>query len=279
MSLTGLAKTKFTSLAARALKMRPARIQGGNPVASISFDDFPRNAWTEGGPVLARHDVRATYYAAGGFCGRDLDGTVYFDEADLEALAVEGHEIACHGFGHQPAPELTDEELTADVKKNFEFLKPFLNGKAPVSHAYPFGRVSPRTKMFYAPRFACSRGTHQGINAGRVDLAQLNTISLETRCWDEKIIEDAIRRAIDHRGWLIFHTHDVSQAPSAYGSTPTMLDWALSRLAEAHIPVLPVREALRVALGTQRFRPESRKRGGGCDALGIELHMNDGGKA
>ncbi len=52
-------------------------------------------------------------------------------------------------------------------------------------------------------------------------------------------------RALHDHGWLIFYTHDVSDAPSEYGSTPAMLDWALSRLAEARIPVLPVREALR----------------------------------
>jgi len=57
------------------------------------------------------------------------------------------------------------------------------------------------------------------------------------------------RRALHGRGWLIFHTHDVSDAPSKYGSTPAMLDWALSHLAEVRIPVLPVREALSVALG------------------------------
>ena len=279
MSLTGLAKTKLTSLAARAFRARPVRLAGRRAVASISFDDFPKNAWTQGGPVLARHGVRGTFYTAGGFCGRDVDGTAFYDQDDLKALSAAGHEIGCHGFGHQPIPELTDEELAADARRNRDFLKPFLNGKAPVSYAYPFGRVSFRGKLFYAPCFASLRGTHQGINAGRVDLAQLNTISLETCRWDENAIEVAIARALEVHGWLIFHTHGVSQSPGPHGSTPAMLDWTLSELGNAGIPVMPVREALPVALGTQRLRPDSRKRGGGCDALGIELHMNDGGKA
>ena len=279
MSLTGLAKTKLTSLAARAMKVRPVRLEGCGAVASISFDDFPKNAWVEGGPVLARHGARGTYYTAGGFCGRELDGTIFYDQGDLKALAAAGHEIACHGFGHRPTPELTIEELSRDAESNREFLKPFLGGKAPMSYAYPFGRVSPRTKRLYAPCFASLRGTHQGVNAGRVDLAQLNSISLESRCWDEETAEAAIQLAMDEHGWLIFHTHDVSRSPSPYGSTPAMLDWALSKLARAGIPVLPVREALPVALGTQRLRPDSRKCCGGRDALGIELHMNDGSEA
>jgi hypothetical protein len=83
-----------------------------------------------------------------------------------------------------------------------------------------------------------------------VDLAQLDVISLETRLWDEARIETAIQRALHEHGWLIFYTHEVSDSPSPYGSTPRMLDWALSRLAAARIEILPVREALPVALGS-----------------------------
>jgi peptidoglycan/xylan/chitin deacetylase (PgdA/CDA1 family) len=249
MSLAKLVKTKLTSLAARTLKTRPARLGGLRPVASITFDDFPKNAWTLGGPVMATHGVRGTYYTAGGFCGRTENGTVFYDAGDLEALVAAGHEIGCHSFSHQPTPELSSEALKADAARNREFLKPFLKGAVPVSYAFPFGRVSRRTKRVHAPRYETLRGVHPGINVGRVDLAQLNTVSLETRCWDEQAIEAAIQRVLHDHGWLIFYTHDVSDAPSEYGSTPAMLDWALSRVAAARIEVLPVREALPVALG------------------------------
>lgn len=249
MRLAEHLRTKLTSLMARKLAVRPARLAGHRPVASITFDDFPKNAWTLGGPVMARRGMRGTYYTAGGFCGRTVEETVFYDADDLRQLSAAGHEIACHGFGHQPTPTLTTEELTADADRNREFLRPFLKGEAPVSYAFPYGRVSPRTKRFYAPRFASVRGVHPGINAGRVDLAQLNTISLETRCWDEGAIEAAIQRALHDHGWLILYTHDVSETPSPYGSTPAMLDWALGRVAAARIEVLPVRDALPMALG------------------------------
>ncbi len=147
-------KAKLTSLLARKLVHRSARLAGNRPVASITFDDFPKNAWTEGGAVLARHGVRGTYYTAGGFCGRGVDGTVFYDAEDLTALAAAGHEIGCHGFGHQPAPALTTEELVTDAARNREFLAPFLKGESPVSYAFPLGRFSPRAKRFYASRFA-----------------------------------------------------------------------------------------------------------------------------
>jgi peptidoglycan/xylan/chitin deacetylase (PgdA/CDA1 family) len=242
-------KTKLTSLLARKLVKRPVRLAGTRPVASITFDDFPKNAWTEGGPVLARHGVRGTYYTAGDFCGRTLADTAFYDAQDLRALAAAGHEIGSHGFCHQPTPLLSDAELVADAGRNAEFLKPFLKGEAPVSYAYPFGRVSPRTKRLYAPRFASLRGVHSGINIGRIDLAQLNVISLEMWQWDQDGIDAAIRRVLQSNGWLIFFTHDVSERPSRFGSTPGMLSWALDRLAAAKIEVLPMREALPIALG------------------------------
>ena len=249
MALANHLKTKLTSLLARSLVTRPARLAGHKPVASITFDDFPKNAWTLGGPVLAHHGVRGTYYTAGGFCGRTVDGAAFYDEGDLTSLAAAGHEIGCHGFAHQPTPSLTDDELAADATRNRQFLQPFLNGGAPVSYAFPFGRVSPRTKRFYASRFKSARGSHCGINIGRVDLAQLNVVSLETRCWNEKAIEADIQRVLHSHGWLILYTHDISDTPSRYGSTPAMLDWALGRVAAARIEVLPVHEALAVALG------------------------------
>jgi peptidoglycan/xylan/chitin deacetylase (PgdA/CDA1 family) len=249
MALANALKTKLTSLVGRTLAGRPARLAGHKPVASITFDDFPKNAWVQGGPVLARHGVRATYYTAGGFCGRAVDGLQYYDGQDLRTLAAAGHEIGCHGFGHQPVPDLREDELAADTARNREFLGTFLNGKAPVSYAFPFGRVSPRTKRFYAAQFQSARGTHAGINIGRVDLAQLNVISLEMRCWNEKTIETAIHRVLHSHGWLILYTHDVSDTPTRYGTTPKMLDWALGRVAAARIEILPVREALPVALG------------------------------
>ena len=249
MALVTSLKAKLTSLLARKLVRRPARLAGHRPVASITFDDFPKNAWTEGGPVLARRGVRGTYYTAGGFCGRTLDGTVFYDAKDLTALAAAGHEIGCHGFGHQPVPGLSNEELVTDAARNREFLAPFLKGEAPASYAFPLGRVSARAKRFYASRFASLRGTHFGVNLGRVDLAQLNVISLEARLWDQDAIENAIQRVLHSNGWLILHTHDVSETPSRHGSTPGMLDWALEKVAAARIEMLPVREALPVALG------------------------------
>ena len=240
---------RLNGLIARAIPVKTASLRGGRPVASITFDDFPKSAWTNGGPILARHGVRATFYTAGGFCGRTQDGTEFYGAEDLKALHGQGHEIACHGFAHEPATSMSDAALAADLSRNAEFLKPFLNGAAPASYAFPFGAVSLRTKRDIARRYSCARGVHPGINTGQADLAQLRSVSLERYLWDEDGIAREIAHAKQANGWIVFATHEVAQDASRHGSTPAMLEHVLKKLAESGIEVLPVREALSVALG------------------------------
>jgi len=240
---------RFNRLLARLTPARSVRLAGARPIASITFDDFPKSAWVQGGPVLAQHKARGTYYTVGSFCGRTLDGTVFYDADDLHAVAAAGHEIACHSFGHQPTPSLSCSELAEDAARNAAFIKPFLNGQPLESYAFPYGLASPRTKKFFAHRFTNVRGVHPGLNSGRADLALLNVVSIEMRCWDPEGIARAIARARHDHAWIIFYTHDVSDEPSEYGSTPAMLSEVLGRLAEARIEILPMREAARSAIG------------------------------
>jgi peptidoglycan/xylan/chitin deacetylase (PgdA/CDA1 family) len=240
---------RLNRLLARIVPVRPARLEGARPIASITFDDFPRSAWTVGGPILGRHGVRATYYVSGRFCGRQEEGRRFYEAEDLSALAEAGHEIACHGYGHQATPGLPAAALERDWARNAEFLRPFLKGGAAESYAFPYGLASPRTKRFYAQRFSNVRGVHPRLNSGRIDLALLHALSMETRCWDGEAIAGAIRRARHDRAWIVFYTHGVADDPGPYDSTPAMLSEVLERLAEARIEVLPMREAAKAAMG------------------------------
>ncbi len=236
---------RLRRLAARAVSDKLVRLRPPAPLASITFDDFPRSAWEIGGPVLARRGARATYYAAGRFCGTREDGLDYYDADTLRAVHAAGHEIGCHSWGHENGPRTASERLTADVDRNAKFVREALGADVRLSSfAYPYGELSARTKRLYAPRFATARGVHGGVNAGLVDLAELRGEPLERRSWSEAKIEAAIDAAVAKRGWLILFSHDVSEDPSPYGCTPAMLDHALSRLAAAGVEVLPVKHAL-----------------------------------
>jgi peptidoglycan/xylan/chitin deacetylase (PgdA/CDA1 family) len=235
---------RINNLVTRNLPVKLVRSHLRRPVASITFDDFPRSAWREGGPILDRYGAKATYYAAGRFCGQTEDGIEYYVPDDLTALRDAGHEIGCHTYSHEYGTGVASRRLDEDVARNDGFVRDLLGDYPLTSFAYPYGDVSPRTKRLFADKFASNRGIRQGVNAGLIDLAQLKAIGLESRAWKPEAVEALVADAVARNGWIIFFSHDISDAPSPYGATPAMLDHALATLKAAAIDILPVKHAL-----------------------------------
>lgn len=234
---------RANALITRSLPVKLVRSRLTRPVASVTFDDFPRSAWTIGGPLLEQYGARGTYYAAACFQGERREGLAYFTPEDLGALQAAGHEVGAHSFAHRRAPELSRQALLGDAAENDRALEPHLTTPL-TSYAYPYGAVTPRTKLLMGERYACARGITPGINTALVDLAQLRAIPLESRRWVPGEIDAAVERAVASSGWAIFFTHDVQDDPSPFGCTPAMLEHALKRLQASAVDVLPVRHAM-----------------------------------
>jgi hypothetical protein len=81
------------------------------------------------------------------------------------------------------------------------------------------------------------------LNVGRTDLAQLRSYPLFGPGGMARACE-ALKRAAKRKAWLIGFTHDVSEAPSPWGTSAADLD-ALLRAAKAlGVVVMPVTSAL-----------------------------------
>jgi peptidoglycan/xylan/chitin deacetylase (PgdA/CDA1 family) len=233
----------------RHVRFKTARARLDAPVASFTFDDFPRSAWTVGGPILARYGARGTYYAAGRFCGVHEDGLDYFTAGDLRAVHAAGHEVGCHTFSHRHSPQVASAELEADWTRNQRFVDELL-GPAPFrSFAFPYGDASPRTKALAGRRFPVSRGIRAGVNGPALDLGQLRAVPLEIRDWSAAMVERHVEAARTANGWIVFFSHDVSDDPSPYGATPAMLEHAVAAAHRAGMEMIPVGEALERATG------------------------------
>ena len=242
---------KASNVITRKIPVKCIRSKLDAPVASFTFDDFPRSAWTVGGPILARYGARATYYPAGVFCGAVEDGLDYFDRDDLIACAAAGHEIGCHTFSHIHGAATASKAIAADVARNADFLHDVLGDMPPSTFAYPYGEVTPRTKLLMSGMFPVSRGIRPGVNAGVIDLAQLKAYPLEHRSWKAAEVERLVAQAVETNGWLVFFSHDVSDDPSPYGATPEMLEHALAAVKAAGVEAIPVKHALaKVAFGS-----------------------------
>ncbi len=232
---------------ARNIKLNALDTHLEEPVVSFTFDDFPRSALTVGGRVLRAHGWAGTYFTAGGFCGRAVDGIDYFDREDLVQAAEDGHEIACHTFSHLRLPETPAAAIDEDLERNAAFVAGVLPGRRLSSFAYPYGDLDLGRKAQMSRRFPICRGIWPGINTGRMDFAQLKAVPLERRSLEAFDVEAWLDRAEAERGWLIFFTHDVSDDPSPYGCWTKTFEAVADAVARRGLRVLPVKNAVGLA--------------------------------
>lgn len=240
MDLLGALNRRITA----RIPAKPVRNHSAAPIASVTFDDFPRSAWHVAGPILRRHGVKATYYAVGSWVGQTVDGVEQYTVEDLKAVAAEGHEIASHTYSHKKVFSLDGDAIRADEAANVAFFNKHVGEGEITAFAYPYGEASPRTKRLYGGLYASSRGISIGVNGSTFDLAQLKAFGIERKSWSEAYVEAAVQKAVDQKAWLIFYTHDISDDPTLYGATPKMLEHAILTLKAAGVETLTVRDAL-----------------------------------
>ncbi|HEX8662123.1 MAG TPA: polysaccharide deacetylase family protein, partial [Brevundimonas sp.] len=229
--------------AARYLDIDPVKIASPRGVFSLSFDDIPATAWTEAGPVLAQHGVRATYYVCGGLAGgRNMDRD-QFQVAHLQALHEAGHEVGCHTFSHTSVLRMDAEALGLSLDANAAWVAERLDGHRMTTFAWPFGDATLGAKRVVRERFAMARGVRDGVNAGREDRALIKSIGLESRRLPDYDLEALMAETATSKGWLNAYGHDVSDRPTDYGCTPDDLDRVLRAAKAAGLEVLPVAAA------------------------------------
>jgi peptidoglycan/xylan/chitin deacetylase (PgdA/CDA1 family) len=213
-------------------------------MVSVTFDDFAKTAWTEGGAVLRDHGVRGTYYTAGGLCGTRFDDQVMYDTDDLEALHAAGHEIGCHTFEHQSCLRRGTAALDESLARNQAFVRERLGDVRLVSFAYPYGDATVAAQRLAVRRFASARGVNPGLSAGRLRVSQLPSVGLEGG--DERLdrVDELIDQAAREGAWLILVGHDVSDRPGPFGCRQADLDRALRSARDAGLEILTVKGAL-----------------------------------
>lgn len=110
---------------------------------------------------------------------------------------------------------------------------------------YPIDLPRVQTKRMVRKHFVCCRGGGQTFNAGEADLNCLSAYFLEkSRDYPDRI-KDVKARNSQARGWLIFATHDVSDAPTPYGCTPGLFRDIVRSVVDSGARVLPVCDAWR----------------------------------
>jgi peptidoglycan/xylan/chitin deacetylase (PgdA/CDA1 family) len=212
------------------------------PILSVTFDDFPATAADAGARVLERHGARGTYYASSGMAGANGPCGPGFTAVDIVRLTKAGHEIGCHTSSHADCARRDIFSNLEDLARNRDALMA-MGARAPRAHAYPYGETSNELKDNLPPRFITARGILPGLNVGPTDLAQLRAYPLFGASGIERVM-DALRAGAKSNAWVIGFTHDISGAPSPWGTSTGDLEDILRAAHKLCFLVLPVTAAL-----------------------------------
>ncbi len=232
---------------------RPFKLRNTSPIISFTFDDFPISALDVGGPILERHGVAATYYAALGLMDQDAPAGRIFSVTDLDKLVASGHELGCHTFAHCDSWETKPKVFEQSIKDNQQALKQILPEASFGSLSYPISCPRPETKRRAARHFKCCRGGGQNFNTGVIDLNYVNACFLEQCRHGAQPVKDLIEQNCRQNGWLVFATHDVCVNPTRLGCTPAFFEEIVAAAVNSSAKVLTVAEACKaVGIGGSR---------------------------
>lgn len=220
---------------------------GSTSVVSFTFDDARASACTLGASILEEHQVRGTFYIAGGLTGQHEEGLPCHTEPMLRKLLADGHEIGCHSYSHRHYDRLDSAALMQEVAQNQVFLQKIGVPAGRLNFAYPFGAFSPSTKQYCAQHFRSSRITGGGAHFGHADLQALKTYRLyndTTAAMNHLSFEHIVEALTQQAGWLIVNTHDIGSADHRYGYTPERLQAAIELVLSAGCKIMTVSDAI-----------------------------------
>lgn len=212
------------------------------PIISVSFDDFPKTAISEGARALEARNLRGTYYTCASFAGTTNHHGPQYDQSDIPALEASGHEIGGHTFSHVDCVNLDSHEVVSEVDKNQAALLAMGLKSSPTGFAYPYGSVNKDLKPVLGQKFKASRGIRSGAHYDKADLNELKSIGLYAQTFNTVMAQIASLKA--RPGWLTLFTHDIQDSPTAWGCTPKQFETVLDAALQIGCVILPVRDAV-----------------------------------
>lgn len=234
------AKKRFANARHRNLVTLPK----GRILISITFDDYPASTRVHATPLLNEYDAKSTFYVCMGLLTKNSNSGRIDSIDGVNSLISQGHEIGCHTYNHIDCASTPPETVRQDIERNSLAINQLV-GTPPTSFAFPFGNYTPATKALAAEHYNSIRTSEPGINAGTVDLNNLNAIPLYPKTSDDSIKYLLQRARRLESAWLIFYTHDVSPNPSAWGCSPHLLRHLLDECHAHNIHLTPISHVAR----------------------------------
>ena len=188
--------------------------------------------------------IISTFFLSFGLLGTETEVGEIATQDDLLFAVNEGNELGCHTFDHLDAWHTSTDKYIKSVIENGQALNKMFPGEHFKTFAYPKSGAKLAVKYGLQKHFTCCRSGGQVANVGMTDLNMLKACFLDKRTnIDMDLVKKLIDHNTEHRGWLIFATHDVTDNPSTYGCTPDFFREVVEYSALSGAILLPLREA------------------------------------
>jgi len=221
---------------ARYFYRKIVKISPNEKYVSFTFDDVPSSGFKNGIDVLNNVNLKGTFYVSLGL----LD-TVY-TKSELDYCFESGHELGCHTFEHKNLETLSKVEIEYQLTQNQKSIKEIGINHFFKNFSFPFGGKSLKSKKIAASRFKTCRGIQQGINIGKVDFNNLQTIRLYEKSNSIERLEEILDEFNSKGGWLIFYTHDIQENFSKYGCSKEYFTSVVHRCLQKNYKIHTIKE-------------------------------------
>jgi peptidoglycan/xylan/chitin deacetylase (PgdA/CDA1 family) len=228
-------------LFATSLGVAPAAHAAGGMV-SVTFDDGWASQYNNGLPILKKYGVPATLYVLSG----SINTPDYMTQAQIQAFADRGDEIASHTVTHADLTKLSAAQLENELARSKATLQQMFGPSAALDFASPYGAYNATTTAAVRKHYASQRNTDVGFNAQ----AGFNPYNILVQNVDSSTsaatVQGWINSAKANNTWLVLVYHEVgaSIGQDIYHTATDVLDAHMAAVKNSGLPMVTVRQGV-----------------------------------
>lgn len=206
------------------------------PLITVTFDDGWESIYSQGLPVLEKHNIKTTQYILGGH----FDEQAYLSEAQVRSMQAAGHEIAAHSMTHPDLTSLSEADLEWEVgEADRQLTQKFGDMR---EFATPLGAsndmVLAHLKKYYRSHRNTASDPTNGVQDIDINLRDgFDRYNIQAFTVRRTTTPEEIKQLIDHtiqrKGWLVITYHQVDDSSSIYAVTKNALDAQMKLVTES----------------------------------------------
>jgi peptidoglycan/xylan/chitin deacetylase (PgdA/CDA1 family) len=231
----------------------PAEAATGGMI-SVTLDDGWASQYNNALPVLNKYGVPATMYIISGSVN---DVPLYMTQAQIQAFASRGDEIAGHTVTHPDLTTLTATQRNNELSQSKATLQQMFGPTAAIDFASPYGAYNATTTAAVKNYYATQRNTDDGFNA-RTGFDPYNIlVQSVVSTTSTATVQGWINSAKANNTWLVLVYHEVGAnvGGDIYHTDTAAFDAHLAAVKNSGLPLVTVRQGVQALTSSTTTAP------------------------